>query len=117
MLQRGMGPGAAAVTVIPDRRGFICHVDYADGRRGIVELTRKCPRYGALLRDDESQAVMIKSGGKVPFYVRLLKRIDSFFRGDDSAGVPLEDSMEIMKLLEAADTSSTSGKTIFLKDI
>ena len=117
MLERIMGIGAASVTVVNDAKGHVCTVEYADGRRGIVELTRKCPRYGALLRDDESGAVMIKSGGRVPFYVRLLKRIDSFFRGNDSAGVPLDESMEIMKLLEAADLSSQSGTTVYLKDL
>lgn len=117
MLERIMGIGAESVTVVNDGKGHVCTVAYPDGRRGVVELTRKAYRYGALLRDDENPAVMINVGGRVPFYVRLIKHIDSFFRGDDSAGVPLEESMEIMKMLEAAEISSTTGKTVYLKDL
>ena len=117
MLERIMGVGAESVTVVNDEKGHICTVAYPDGRRGIVELTRKAYRYGALLRDDEANEVMVRVSGRVPFYARLIKHIDKFFRGDDSAGVPLEESLEIMKLLEAADISSTTGKTVYLKDI
>ena len=117
MLERIMGIGAESVTVVNDEKGHICTVAYPDGRRGVVELTRKAYRYGALLRDDENPAVMVNVTGRVPFYARLIKHIDSFFRGDDSAGVPLDESMEIMKMLEAADISSTTGKTVFLKDL
>ena len=117
MLERIMGIGAESVTVVNDEKGHVCTVAYPDGRRGIVELTRKAYRYGALLRDDAANEIMIRVGGRVPFYARLIKHIDSFFRGDDSAGVPLDESMEIMKMLEAADISSTTGKTVFLKDL
>ena len=109
-------------------RPFLCRVlggEHYDIRsvssdltcRGIVELTRKVARYGALLRNDESPAVMVNVTGRVPFYARLITHIDQFFRGDDSAGVPLDESLEIMKMLEAADISSQTGKQVFLKDL
>ena len=40
MLEKIMGPGAIAVTSVPDRQGVVCVVSYADGRRGVVELTK-----------------------------------------------------------------------------
>ena len=117
MLERIMGTGAESVTVVNDERGHICTVAYPDGRRGIVELTRKVARYGALVRDDEANIGMVKVTGRVPFYARLITHIEQFFRGDDSAGVPLDESLEIMKMLEAADISSQTGKQVFLKDL
>ena len=117
MLERIMGIGAESVTVVNDAKGHVCTVSYADGRRGIVELTRKVPRYGVVLHDENGNSTMINVSGRVPYYVRLIRHIDKFFRGDDSAGVALDESMEIMKMLEAADISSTSGKTVFLKDL
>ena len=117
MLERIMGPGAESVTVVNDEKGHVCTVAYPDGKRGIVELNRKSPRYGCVIRNDEGQAVLVKCSGRVPYYVRLLTHIEQFFNGDDSAGVALDESMEIMKMLEAAELSSNSGKTVFLKDL
>ena len=116
MLERIMGRGAESVTVVNDGKGHICTVAYADGRRGIVELTRGAGRYGAVMRDDKANEVMVRVTGRVPYYQRLMVQVEKFFRGE-SCGVPLDESMEIMMMLEAADISSATGKTVFLKDL
>ena len=117
MLERIMGMGAESVTVINDEKGHICTVAYPDGRRGIVELTRQVPKYGALIRNEAGDCLMCKSTGRVPIYVRLLRKVEAFFRGDESAAVPAAESLEIMKMLEAADLSSKTGKTVMLDTI
>ena len=117
MLERIMGMGAESVTVINDAKGHICTVAYPDGRRGIVELTRKVPKYGALIRNEEGECLMCKSTGRVPMYVSLLRKVEQFFRGDDSAKVDAAESLEIMKMLEAADISSKTGKAVMLNTL
>ena len=117
MLERIMGPGAQSVSVINDERGHVCTVAYPDGRRGIVELTRKVGHYGALMRNDDGEAIMAKVSGRVPIYVSLIRVIEKFFKGTDPVGVDFNESMEIMKMLEAADLASQSGKTVYLNDI
>lgn len=109
MLQRGMGSGAAAVTVIPDRRGFICHVDYADGRRGIAELTNAAP-FGALFRNYNGGCDKVDVTGKVPFYCCLLNEVRDFFK-TGKAPVAVEESFEVMAMLDAAERSAKSGRT------
>lgn len=117
MLERIMGIGAESVTVVNDSRGHLCHVSYPDGKRGMVELTTKVPRYGALLRNDTGNSLLCRVTGRVPCYVRLLHHVEAYFRGDDSAGVAMADSLEIMKMLEAAEISSQTGKTVYLNTL
>ena len=109
--------GAESVTVINDEKGHICTVAYPDGKRGIVELTRKVPKYGALIRNEEGDCLMCKTTGRVPMYVSLLRKVEAFFRGDNSAAVPVAETLEIMKMLEAADISSKTGKAVMLNTL
>ncbi|MBO7742403.1 MAG: Gfo/Idh/MocA family oxidoreductase [Victivallales bacterium] len=108
MLQRGMGPGAAAVTTIPDRKGYVCHVDYYDGRRGIVELTSG-DGFGALFRSFGKPGDLVTVTGKVPFYCCLLNEVRDFFQGGKSP-VDVESSFEVMAMLDAAERSAASGR-------
>ena len=107
MLQRAMGRGAITVRACGDRRGYVCHVVYADGRRGVVELTENVYRYGALIRDHKSKEQLIPLTGKVPFYAMLLREIVRFL--DGAQPVELADSLEVMAMLSAADRSIVTG--------
>lgn len=109
MLQRIMGRGAVGVTVIPDRKGYVCNVAYNDGRRGIVELAYGAYRYGAVIRDNVAKETLIQVSCRVPFYQMLITEIVKFFKGEDQV-VPLEDSIEIMSMLAAADRSASTGR-------
>lgn len=116
MLARIMGQGAESVSTVSDGKGYVCTVKYNDGRRGVVELTCDSPRFGAVIRDDKAQEVLARVSGKVPFYYCLMLKVEAFFRGTYD-GVPLEESLEVMKMLEAAEMSSVSGKAVSLCDI
>lgn len=107
MLQRAMGRGAVSVKVCEDRRGYVCHVIYADGRRGVVELTKGIYRYGALIRDHKAAEQLIQVTGKVPFYAMLLREIVRFLDGEQP--VAPADSVEVMAMLSAADRSLVTG--------
>ena len=110
MLNRVMGPGATAVSGSADRDGYVFHVIYADGRRGIVELSRNCWSYGTTCRDAEGKSDTICVTGRVPFYKMLLQEIVKFFKGE--MPVSLENSIEIMAMLSAAEESIQTGRTV-----
>ena len=110
ILNRIMGGGAIAVSGSSDMHGGVFHVIYADGRRGIVELSRNCYRYGATCRDAAGNTEIFRVSGRVPFYRMLLLEIVKFFQGGDSS-VSLADSVEIMAMLCAADAAVKSGRT------
>ena len=109
MLQRVMGRGAVSVCVSSDRKGYVCHVVYSDGRRGVVELTYGSYRYGGVIRDDRGKEVMFQVSYRVPFYQMLIIEIIKFFKGESQI-IDLEDSFEIMAMLSAADRSAATGR-------
>ncbi len=109
MLQRIMGRGALTVCASEDRNGYVCHVIYADGRRGIVELSRTSWKYGGLIKTLKGDDVYFRVTGKVPFYQMLLEQIVKFFKDGDQV-VSWEDSFEVMAMLAAADRSAQTGR-------
>ncbi len=110
ILERLMGRGAVAVTMMPDPDGALCHVAYRDGRRGTIEFIRHTWKYGGILHAADGEHYSFANMPGHRFYVELLRECVRFFRGE-SEGVLLEDSIEIMALVEAADRSTKSGRT------
>ena len=102
MLQAAMGRGAVSVTGVQDSAGYVFHVSYRDGRRGTVELS-PASGYGALIRDRKNDGVLVKVTGRIPFYRMLLEQILRFLEGEEP--VALEDEVEVMAMLAAADRS------------
>ena len=109
MLQRGMGRGAATVTVSTDRNGYLCHVIYKDGRRGIVELTRNNYEYGAVFRNNSGFADKIDVTRRIPYYRQQLLAVLEFFKTGKEPNT-LEDTFEVMAMLDAADRSAVTGR-------
>ncbi|MBQ9336189.1 MAG: Gfo/Idh/MocA family oxidoreductase [Lentisphaeria bacterium] len=110
ILEKVMGHGAIAVTTVPDRHGAVCVVAYEDGRRGMVTLTKGNYAYGGLLRK-EKECRMFQSCGGMRFYHDLVAGIGKFFRGEFE-GVPVAESFEIMAMLEAAELSLQTSRTM-----
>lgn len=110
MLERAMGRGAETMTVVEDRCGVVCVVGYADGRRGVVELTEGAWSYGGSLRGkDNSAAPFVADMGRA--YVLQLVEIEKFFR-TGVAPLQMEDTLEVMAMLDAAQRSRDFGKTV-----
>ncbi|MBQ9501297.1 MAG: Gfo/Idh/MocA family oxidoreductase [Lentisphaeria bacterium] len=109
ILNRTMGSGAVTVSGSADLNGYVFHVIYGDGRRGIVELSRNCWSYGAACRDAEGKSGLIQVTGRIPFYKMLLKEIVKFFTTGEQP-VELTDSIEVMAMLSAADESVRTGR-------
>ena len=109
ILQQIMGRGAVSVSASEDRKGYVCHVAYADGRRGVVELTYGSSRYGFVLRDDRGQEALCQVSGRIPYYKMLLDQVTSFFQGAPAPVSP-GDCFESMALLAAAERSIQTGR-------
>ncbi len=105
MLERAMGRGAKVVHTRKDELGVVVSIGY-EGKRGVVELTEGAWVYGGVLRTASEAAPFVVNMDNA--YRDLLGQIHSFF----TTGTPpvgLEDSMEIMALLDAAEQSYQSG--------
>ena len=110
MLETVMGRGAVAVTACNDRDGYVFHVIYGDGRRGVVDMSSTNWKYGACIRHAESGTLKFaECTCRIPFYCMLLKEIVKFLKGGQP--VSLEDSLETMAVLDACDRAARSGKT------
>jgi predicted dehydrogenase len=107
MLERAMGRGAVSVFAPRDKAGVVAIVEYPDARRGIVELTEGVYTYGGLVRNKKTAFPFVADTSRL--YSDELEKVAEFFRGGD-APVPLEDALEIMAMLDAAERSANSGK-------
>ena len=108
MLEKAIGKGSACITVRSDGAGVVAIVDYPDKRRGVVELTKGAWVYGGTLRDSKAAVSYLVAGGT--FYTSLMKDVEKFFRTGE-ANFSLEDTVEVMAMLDAAERSLKSGRT------
>lgn len=111
MLERAMGMGAKSVFARKDDAGVIAIVDYPDARRGVVELTTGVYSYGGLVRDKKTVFPFIADTKRL--YTVELEHVVEFFRGGPPAA-SMEDALEVMAMLDAAEKSSQTGKTVKL---
>ncbi len=111
MLERVMGIGAKSVFARKDESGVVVVVDYPEARRGIVELTTGVYSYGGLVRDKKKAFPFVADTKRL--YTEELEKVVEFFRGGPPAA-SMEDALEIMAMLDAAEKSSQTGKTVKL---
>jgi len=108
MLNRAMGRGAESVLVKKGGAGCVAIVQYPDQRRGVVELTSALWEYGGVLRQKEVTAFYTVDMGTV--YSDLLRQIVAFFRDPQTPPVAMEDTLEVMALLDATQRAYDSGR-------
>ncbi len=111
-LNHALGRGAKTVTVSKDALGVVAAVEYDGPRRGIVELTEGLWAYGGTLRTKEKAASYTIDSTYM--YRDLVAVIGAFFAGKP-APVSMEDGLEIMAMLDAAERSFQSGRTEAVK--
>lgn len=109
MLEFVMGPGAISVQACANGGGYMLVVNYADGRRGVISLGNGCYQYGGVLRDLENTPLIFNETISGAFYRPLLVQVEEFFR-TGKMPVEIEDSFEVMAILDAADKSALSGR-------
>ncbi len=105
MLVRAIGRGAATASTHTCGDGAIVVVDYADGRTGVVELAAGSG-YGGVLRSGAAAApYTVEMTG---IYAALLTALLPFLAGGETP-VPLEDAVEVIAILDAAERSAQAG--------
>jgi predicted dehydrogenase len=114
MLQRAMGIGALSVGVQKDDAGLVAVVAYPDGRRGVVDLLTELWMYGGSLFEQEKASQFVVPWPRL--YANALEQVAGFFRGGP-APVAMEETLEVMALLDAADRSYNSGRVENLRQI
>jgi predicted dehydrogenase len=111
MLERAMGRGAVRIDVRRDPAGAVAIVEYPNKRRGIVELTVGSYHYGGNLKGSGQSVFFQVDAGK--FYTEELEDICKFFRTGSSL-TKLEDTLEVMNLLDCAAKSYETGEPVLL---
>lgn len=111
MLQRALGSGAVSVLARRDKAGAVAIVEYPDNRRGVVELNEGVYKYGGTLRTKETVAPYVVDMGRA--YSDLLEEIVKFFNGAEPS-VTMDDALEVMAMLDAAEGSSHTGQAVNL---
>ncbi|HHV95631.1 MAG TPA: Gfo/Idh/MocA family oxidoreductase [Clostridiaceae bacterium] len=107
MLQKLMGPGAVSIKAIKDEKGVTCFVRYKNGNRGIAELNTGSYIYGGAVRT-KGQAHPFVVDMSMAYTLQLIE-VAKFFNGGD-APVSMEDTLEVMDLLDTAQRSLDSGE-------
>ncbi|HHY24934.1 MAG TPA: Gfo/Idh/MocA family oxidoreductase [Clostridiaceae bacterium] len=111
MLQKLMGPGAVSLKAIQDGKGVVCVVKYKNGGRGVAELNTGSYIYGGMVRTIEKSYPF--SVDMSMAYTLELEEVAKFFKGEEPS-VSIEDTLEVMDLLDTAQRSLDSGKEVNL---
>jgi predicted dehydrogenase len=106
LLERMMGIGAETVHTLPNASGFDCQVQYKDGRSALVKMVVGAGTYGCWISDGRQVDCAAAVSGTP---INMLNNFVALCRGAEPA-VSVEESLEIMAMLEAAEKSYNSGK-------
>ncbi|NLE28311.1 MAG: Gfo/Idh/MocA family oxidoreductase [Phycisphaerae bacterium] len=107
MLQRAMGRGAKSLFAYENADGVTAIVKYPGNRSAVAELRNDGWVYGGVLRMVETGTSYFVDMGRA--YSDLLVEIEKFFRTGKSP-VEIEDTLEVMAMLDATQKSVHSGK-------
>jgi predicted dehydrogenase len=111
MLFTALGKGIKSVRCIGNEEVDIATGIWKDGRVGTLRGMRKGAKgFGAVLFR-EKQIQHITQDNKIPVYVGLIKEIIKFFQTKISP-VDLEETVEVMAFLEAANKSKQTGSPL-----
>lgn len=114
MLFTILGQGSKSVTTITDKDHDVITGVWEDGRIGTVRGNRKGnTQFGALIHFERGTEYVDINLNQKPYYASLLEQIMDFFR-DGITRVPLSETKEVIRFVEASNESSYSGKTIII---
>jgi len=108
MLERAAGCGAETVTSMTTKAGVVAVIDYVDGRQGVVELCKESYHYGGCVRNKSKAVPYVADTSKI--YADQMRILIPFLKGGETPA-PMEDALEVMAMLDAAERSFQSGQT------
>ncbi|MEJ9221284.1 gfo/Idh/MocA family oxidoreductase [Paenibacillus glucanolyticus] len=114
MLYSGMGKGCLQVSSVHNGDHDFVTGLWKDGRAGTIRGNRRGnTQFGAVIhRENSSEAVDVYAHQK-PYYASLLEQIMEMFRSKLSP-IDVEETLEIIRFIEAANESRATGRTVFL---
>lgn len=114
MLFAILGCGAQHVRTVSNQDSDFIISQWQDGKIGTVRGNRKGNySFGAVIHYEKgNEYVLINSSGK-PFYASLLEQIMLFFKSGKPI-VPISETQEIIRFIEAANESRDKGNTVFI---
>lgn len=100
MLHRALDAPAAFVRSVADSQGAVALLETADGRRGVVELTRDTNQYGGCLRDGDRAACF--TCDVTAAYQAQMRDLVGFLQGAPPNG-DTESALSVLAMLETLD--------------
>ena len=114
MLYAAMGPGCVEVEAIREGEHDLVTGRWQDGRLGVLRGHRVGNNaFGGTLHRKTGSTPFAVAGGKTPFYVSLLEQVLAFFHGGPEV-VPLSETVELIRFLEAANQSAEQRRPVKL---
>lgn len=114
MLYEAMGAGCMQVTATRNENYEFVVGLWKDGRIGTVRGNRRGNnKFGALVHRESGTSAVDVYAHEKPYYASLLERIMTMFRTGEPS-IRLEETIEIVRFIEAANESRETGKTIVL---
>lgn len=115
MLFAALGRGCREVLAVREGDHDILVGRWADGRLGTLRGSRGANRsFGGVLHSEKSSTFFDVATSSKPYYASLLEQILPFFRGEPSAVPALEETVEIIRFLEAANESVATARWVAL---
>lgn len=114
MLYEAMGRGCIQVTASSNEDHEFVVGLWKDGRIGTIRGNRKGNgQFGALIHRDSGTRTVDVYAHKKPYYASLMERIMKMFQTGEPS-IELEETLEIIRFIEAANESRETGKTVVL---
>lgn len=114
MLVAILGRGAQSVMTFSNEEHDVMTVSWKDGRIGTVRGNRQGnSQFGAVIHFEHGSEFVTIHAQQKPYYASLLEQIMTFFQ-DGVSRVPLQETQEIIRLIEAANESQRTGRVIQL---
>lgn len=114
MLFTVLGSGSKSIKTITNPEHDLITGVWKDGRIGTIRGNRVGNnQFGVLIHFELGTEYIDISLNEKPYYASLLEQVLDFFQ-DGIPRVPLNETKEIIRFVEACNESSLSGKTVIL---
>jgi predicted dehydrogenase len=114
MLFATLGPGCCEVRAFRTPDHDVVVGCWKDGRLGTIRGSRTgASQFGGTIHRETRSTAFSDAESTRPYYAGLLRSVVSFFKGGANP-VPPEESLEIIRFLEAANESAEKGSTVQL---
>ncbi|MEH7380170.1 Gfo/Idh/MocA family oxidoreductase [Bacillus sp. JJ1533] len=114
MLYAILGCGAQHVTSVSTVDSDLIVSQWEDGRIGTIRGSRRGNgEFGAIIHFEKGNHYVAISSSTKPFYASLLEEIINFFNNGKTS-VPLHETIEIIRFIEAANESKETGKRVYV---